>query len=60
MSIYNRRLEGQPIKLIQNCMKINETTFFSLKLFPVIAAAGPQKFQKTVKKLVMKSLDQKL
>ena len=31
--------------LLQNFVKINETTFFSLKLFPVIAA-GPQKPQK--------------
>ena len=31
--------------LLQNCMKINETTFFSLKLFHVIAV-GPQKPQK--------------
>ena len=31
--------------LIQNCVKINGTTFFSLKLFPLIAS-GPQKSQK--------------
>ena len=30
--------------LIQNCVKINGTTFFSLKLFPFIAS-GPQKPQ---------------
>ena len=36
------------IKLIQvtsNCVTINRTTFFSLKLFPLIEA-GPQKPQK--------------
>ena len=30
--------------LLQNCLKINETPFFSLKLFPVISA-GPQKYK---------------
>jgi len=30
---------------IQNCVKINGKTFFSLKLFPLIAS-GPQKPQK--------------
>ena len=45
--------------LIQNCVKINGMTFFSLKLFPLIAL-GPQKPQKlTAKKLIMKLLDQK-
>ena len=43
-------LWGQPIELaqvllLQNCLKINGTTFFSLKLFPLIAS-GPQKPQK--------------
>ena len=30
--------------LLQNCMKINRMTFFSLKLFPIISA-GPQKYK---------------
>ena len=30
--------------LLQNCVKINGTTFFSLKLFPLIAS-GPQKYK---------------
>ena len=30
--------------LLQNCMKINGTTFFSLKMFPVIPS-GPQKYK---------------
>ena len=46
-------LWGQPIKLaqgikwlvLQNCMKINKTTLFSSKSFPLISA-GPQKPQK--------------
>ena len=30
--------------LLQKCVKINQTTFFSLKLFPVISV-GPQKYK---------------
>ena len=30
--------------LLQNCVKINRTTFFPLKLFPVISG-GPQKYK---------------
>ena len=39
-------LWGQWIKLIliQNCVKIKGTTFFSLKSFPLIAS-GPQKYK---------------
>ena len=31
---------------LQNCLKINGTTLFSSKLFPLISA-GPQKFKKS-------------
>ena len=41
-----RRLVGSTYQacLLQNCLKINGTTFFSLKLFPVISS-GPQKYK---------------
>ena len=40
-------LRGQPIKLAQvasTCLKINETSFFSLKL-GLFISAGPQKYK---------------
>ena len=49
--INSRRLVGSTdqacssgLYILQYCMKINGTTFFSLKLFPVIPA-GPQKYK---------------
>ena len=46
--------------LIQNCMRINGMTFFSLKLFPLIAS-GPQKPQKlTASKIKYESFGPKI
>ena len=42
-----RRLVIKLIQVASTCMKIHETTFFSLKLFPVISA-GPQKYKHPV------------